>query len=374
MAGAMRQSTLGDGSDSTGLVCEIEKLVAFFGPDARQMIKSSMEEDRRRTRALSALDQRLRQQGDFVVANRVMRCARQIWEHSWSCVIPLRRSIKIIAEALFELQGLDALGDPAATRAIVMEISVATDEAVKIARSGEKTLHQLEVELRAVVLGSTQQQQEHALQAKGLTEDAWHAGCLGFTSLTGGAASLVFAPPIAMYASIVLCVGGLGFLVYALLNVCSDPKREDDVAVRDQSTEETVEAAIEVTKRMAEEAQSHKKMWEDIGIEAKATADAPFSSGTQEWDLDHLRESGEQLLQFVQIIDEYLFWLSQTEWFPPNFDIQAVIGSEACSRFEQKSGQRVATRRRTQSVPSHRPRYCGICAVATLSSRSEHGP
>lgn len=41
-------------------------------------------------------------------------------------------------------------------------------------------------------------------------------------------------------------------------------------------------------------------------------------------------------MDFIKAIDEYLFWLSQTGYFPPNYNVQKIIGVKAYQEMKEK--------------------------------------
>mmetsp|Transcript_73421 Transcript_73421/g.170319 ORF Transcript_73421/g.170319 Transcript_73421/m.170319 type:complete len:373 (-) Transcript_73421:37-1155(-) len=346
------------------LVCELRLMVAHF-VDPRQMIRNSMEQDKDNTRVLRELEQRLCEQRDYLAVSRVTSRVAKIHEHSWSLVIPMRQNIKYIGDTLLELQGPVVLSNTSAVRAIVREIHEAAGKVAKVAASRREEFCDLAAELAKVRCSCTERRDDLERTARALK---------GGSSRRHGLASL---PPFACFAGFLAAVATsahlLSFVVgasagavtmlstvvlayRALMNerarreawLEEARKAEQDIR-SNQALIQKSRDAEHLTFFMVEDACFHERMWSGIGTAAQGVVDSPLffesAQGLRGDALDKLRQCGEQLLQFVCVTDEYLFCLSKTQCFPPNFDVRAVIGSDAYKRL-----QREADRMPTQSV------------------------
>ncbi|CAJ1340385.1 unnamed protein product [Effrenium voratum] len=108
-------------------------------------------------------------------------------------------------------------------------------------------------------------------------------------------------------------------------------------AVADQS--DKVGQLAKETKRVAE---FHKLMWSGIAL-AASEASTTFKS-LQQTDPNgarrrrfeqKMKEYAEQLVNFLKAVDEYLFFLSKTDAFPPNFDLRVLLGSDRYAQIER---------------------------------------
>eukprot|EP00929_Paragymnodinium_shiwhaense_P014078 TRINITY_DN121959_c0_g1_i1.p1 TRINITY_DN121959_c0_g1~~TRINITY_DN121959_c0_g1_i1.p1 ORF type:complete len:446 (+),score=95.88 TRINITY_DN121959_c0_g1_i1:125-1462(+) len=140
------------------LVDHIGGLVDYFSPDARELIKQSLEQDKLRAEHLSCMESALRDEGDIQAVRRVVDKSRDLCESSMSQVLPMRRHLNDIADALNELTQSDVLEDPSAMSSIISEIKESAGNAFKSAVDGRARIASFATELRTV-------QEEHVLKA-----------------------------------------------------------------------------------------------------------------------------------------------------------------------------------------------------------------
>lgn len=92
----------------------------------------------------------------------------------------------------------------------------------------------------------------------------------------------------------------------------------------------------------------HKHKWQGISMsvdEAMQTLRLVKGAGGQpalsKLFNKSMEKFGEQLLLFVHGVDKYMFWLSNTDFFPDTFDVHSIIGVEAYNTFKAEQGRQM---------------------------------
>lgn len=361
------------------LEMEIGSLVDRFSPGARDHIKASMDLDIMNKQKLTNLESELRKMGDIDAANNLVAKMLDASRESTMEVFPMRRHIKDIAEYLCELRSQDALASAESMQEIVSEIATSAKKAFESAEQGQKKYAAATAAVKKVSEDYAKKVRDHQEKAKASEEQArihdklasqykkdgnknargsvaCGVGAVG----SGGVGACVAGGVIAAGQAAVVAtgLGGLAVVFGAIAThqYRSKGKHRDlEAKANEQADEhkkkqheckqvaETAKSALEKSEKVVQVAQEHMAMWDGISA-AAVQASLSFEQLSA---MNHINkhrrakfeqrmnEFSEQLLMFVTAIDEYMYFLSTTSYFPPNLNLKMLIGAKQYHAIEK---------------------------------------
>lgn len=147
-------------------------LVEYFSPDAQARIRDSLKQDKLRAEHLSKMESALRESGDVVAVQRIVGKSRDLCHSSMSQVLPMRRHINDIAEALNELSKSEVFANEVARLEVINEIKESSGKAFQSAADGKTKIESFALELRSVQESYMQKKLESEQDAKKSEQDA----------------------------------------------------------------------------------------------------------------------------------------------------------------------------------------------------------
>ena len=175
-------------------------------------------------------------------------------------------------------------------------------------------------------------------------------GIWGYLGATVTTTAVAFNP-----VGIMVGVGfaaGFGIMAVKTWSDASLHQLEKEAALKEKEAAETKAKSCEdmvnkSAKRqelagdMAKKARSHESLWQGLSMAAGKAADTfaqgekidPTGARRRRFD-EKMIIYANDVCQFVQAIDEYLFYLSKNDFFPPNFPLQRELGVERVRELE----------------------------------------
>jgi len=191
-----------------------------------------------------------------------------------------------------------------------------------------------------------------------ITTTAAAPGFAGWVGATVTTTTVAFNPVgIMIGAALALGFGLLSAKTYLDAKQSShDRQREleyQDTAEKNQT--KFKDLALQATdmqqlaKKMVDQSESHEKMWRGVCLSAEQAGRTfqamentdPNGSRARRFQAK-MAKYKEDLVNFVQALDEYLYFLSKTNYFPGNYDLRKAIGHKRYDEIERQFQQATA--------------------------------
>mmetsp|Transcript_4582 Transcript_4582/g.10734 ORF Transcript_4582/g.10734 Transcript_4582/m.10734 type:complete len:461 (+) Transcript_4582:71-1453(+) len=177
-------------------------------------------------------------------------------------------------------------------------------------------------------------------------------GIAGWFGATTAVTTVAFSPVGIMVGTGFAVAFGLG-----AIKMTVDAYRSSDASKRAEAEKKVAQGKAEecrtmvkqceetrdLASKMVDTAGCHEQLW--TGLEMSAENAAFHFKKLQNSDLAGRRRSSfernmkayrESLVLFIQAIDEYVFFLSKTPYFPPNFCLQKKLGQQRYAELERQ--------------------------------------
>merc|ERR1719394_133059 len=172
--------------------------------------------------------------------------------------------------------------------------------------------------------------------------------------MASGAAGAIFLGPPAWIigAAVTLFFGAM--TIRSAVKSYQAQKLSSELAKKARAAEDEAVASREAAEKAGMLGKSaadtshvldyHKGMWSGIAMSAD---EVKFSlqqlvraqgSSARVMFKKRVNKFGENLIYFVQAIDKYLYWLSKTDYFPPNLNIRTIIGVQNFNKIQNELG------------------------------------